>query len=51
VRDVGVSVETYLDCAGHEVISIASPKDRPDVRQGDRVLVELPAADIVVLSA
>jgi len=51
VRDVGVSVETYLDCAGHEVISIASPKDRPDVRQGDRVFVELPAADIVVLTA
>jgi len=51
VRDVGVSVETYLDCAGQEVISIASPKDRLDVHQGDRVLVELPAADIVVLTS
>ncbi len=49
VRDVGASVETHAECHGVEVISVAAPKDRPDVRQGDAVIVELPAASCVVL--
>ena len=49
VRDVGASVETFVDCNGVSVVSIASPKDRPDARQGDEVLVELPAESCVVV--
>lgn len=49
VRDVGASVETFVDCDGLTVISIASPKDRPDARQGDEVLVELPKESCVVV--
>lgn len=49
IRDVGASVETHSDCDGVEVISVASPKDRPDVRQGDAVAIELPAEACVVL--
>ena len=49
IRDVGASVETHSNCDGVEVISVAAPKDRPDVRQGDAVAVELPAEACVVL--
>jgi len=49
VRDVGASVETFVGCNGLTVVSIASPKDRPDARQGDDVLVELPAESCVVV--
>ena len=49
VRDVGASVETFVDCNGLSIVSIASPKDRPDARQGDDVLVELPAESCVVV--
>lgn len=49
VRDVGASVETFVDCNGLSVVSIASPKDRPDARQGDEVLVELPPGSCVVV--
>lgn len=49
IRDVGASVETHADCDGVEVISVAAPKDRPDVQQGDAVSVELPADACVVL--
>ena len=49
IRDVGASVETHADCDGTEVISVAAPKDRPDVARGDAVVVELPPASCVVL--
>jgi len=49
IRDVGASVETHADCDGLEVISVAAPKDRPDVARGDAVVVELPPASCVVL--
>ena len=49
VRDVGASVETFVDCDGLSVTSIASPKDRPDAHQGDEVLVELPPESCVVV--
>ena len=50
IRDVGASVETHSDCSGMEVISVASPKDRPSVALGDDVVVELPPTSCVVLS-
>ena len=49
VRDVGASVEVFVDCDGVTVISVSAPKDRADVRQGDRVRVELPADACVVV--
>jgi len=49
VRDVGASVETFVDCDGLTITSIASPKDRPDAQHGDDVLVELPAVSCVVV--
>lgn len=49
VRDVGASIETHIDCDGLEVISVATPKDRPGVTLGKDVIVELPANACVVL--
>ncbi len=49
VRDVGASVETYVDCDGITVIATATPKDRPEVGQGDAAMVELPADACVVV--
>ena len=51
VRDVGASVETFVDCGGIQVVAMATPKDRPDVRKGDRVEVELPAESCIVVKA
>ena len=49
VRDVGVSVEFFLRCDEFELVSISAPKDRPEARPGDDVMVELPAESCVVV--
>ncbi|MGH6720335.1 MAG: ABC transporter ATP-binding protein [Alphaproteobacteria bacterium] len=51
VRDVGASVETFVQCDGFTVVSISAPKDRPDVRQGAAAMVELPRDACVVVRA
>jgi len=50
VRDVGASVETYIDCAGTTIVSHATPKDRASVSPGDPATVELPQPACVVLT-
>ena len=49
VRDVGASVELFLRCGELDVVSISAPKDRPEARPGDEVMVELPAESCVVV--
>jgi putative spermidine/putrescine transport system ATP-binding protein len=49
IRDVGASVETFVDCGDLTVVSLATPKERPDLRIGDTVKVELPADSCVVV--
>ena len=49
VRDVGVSVEFFLHCGVLKLVSISAPKDRPEARPGDDVMVELPAESCVVV--
>jgi len=51
VRDVGSSVEIYLDCNGFQIISQSTPKSRPAVRQGDTATAVLPPSACVVLTA
>ena len=51
VRDIGATIEILVDCAGHEVISVLTPKDWPDVRIGDPVNVEMPPSACNVLAA
>jgi putative spermidine/putrescine transport system ATP-binding protein len=50
VRDVGSSVEIYLDCNGIQIISQSTPKGRPAVRQGDSATAVLPSSACVVLT-
>ena len=49
VRDVGSSVEIFLDCGGLQITSQSTPKGRPDVRQGDTATAVLPPEACVVL--
>ena len=49
IRDVGSSVEIYLDCDGLQITSRSTPKGRPDVRQGGEATATLPSEACVVL--
>jgi putative spermidine/putrescine transport system ATP-binding protein len=49
VRDVGSSVEIYLDCQGLQIVSQSTPKGRPAVTQGDQATAVLPSTACVVL--
>ena len=51
IRDVGSSVEIYLNCNGVQIISQSTPKSRPEIRQGDKATAVLPAAACVVLKS
>ncbi|UCH21166.1 MAG: ABC transporter ATP-binding protein [Deltaproteobacteria bacterium] len=49
VRDVGSSVEIYLDCSGLQIVSQSTPKERPEVKQGDQATAVLPPTACIVL--
>lgn len=49
VRDVGSSVEIYLNCNGIQIVSQSTPKGRPAVKQGDQATAVLPPTACVVL--
>ena len=51
VRDVGSSVEIYIDCNGLQITSQSTPKGRPPVKQGDDATVILPPEACVVLKS
>lgn len=51
VRDVGSSVEIYLDCDGFQIISQSTPQGRPAVKQGDAGTAVLPPAACKVLTS
>ena len=51
VRDLGASVEMFVDCAGTEILAISTPKDRPEVHAGDTVAIEIPGGRAVVLAS
>jgi putative spermidine/putrescine transport system ATP-binding protein len=53
VRDTGARVEIHIKAegCGTDIVSMSTPKDRPDVRQGDEVTAELPAPACVVLAS
>ncbi len=49
VRDVGQSVEVYVDCDDARIIAHAQPGALPGLKSGDRVTVGLPPEKCVVL--
>jgi putative spermidine/putrescine transport system ATP-binding protein len=50
VRDLGASVETFLDCDGRELVAVSAPRDRPAVHEGAEIGVLIAAQDCVVLA-
>lgn len=51
IRDIGATIEILVDCDGHEVISVLTPKDWPNVELGMDVYVEMPVSSCTVLAA
>jgi len=51
VRDLGGTVETFVETGGKTIISVATPREKPDVKVGDAVGVVLPAESCVVLKS
>jgi putative spermidine/putrescine transport system ATP-binding protein len=49
VRDLGGTIETFIDVAGTPVIAVATPRERLNLSTGDIVGVVLPAEACVVL--
>jgi putative spermidine/putrescine transport system ATP-binding protein len=49
VRDLGGTIETFVEAAGTTIIAVATPRERPDVVAGQKVGVELPTESCVVV--
>lgn len=49
VRDVGQSVEIFVDCNSTPIVAHVQPRDKPHIGQGDRITVELPVESCLVL--
>ena len=51
VRDLGATIETFVEVGGLTLTATASPRERPGLAVGDAVGVELPPDACVVLKA
>ena len=49
LRDLGGTIETYVEVAGTTVVAVSTPRERPDVAAGATVGVLLPPEHCVVL--
>ncbi|MEP9396853.1 ABC transporter ATP-binding protein [Mesorhizobium sp. KR2-14] len=49
VRDLGGTIETFVEAGGKMIIAVATPRERPNVAAGSPVGVVLPAESCVVL--
>ncbi len=49
VRDLGGTIETFVQAGGATVIAVATPRERPDVKVGQKVGLVLPPESCVVL--
>ena len=49
LRDLGGTIETYIDLAGTTVVAVSTPRERPNVTAGARIGVVLPPEACVVL--
>jgi putative spermidine/putrescine transport system ATP-binding protein len=51
VRDLGGTIETFIDTGGTTIIAVATPRERPNVEVGQKVGIELPAECCVVVKS
>ncbi|WP_274626832.1 ABC transporter ATP-binding protein [Arvimicrobium flavum] len=49
VRDLGGTIETFVDVAGRQIVAVSTPRERPDVAVGQQVGIALTDKDCVVL--
>lgn len=49
VRDLGGTIETFVEAAGTTIIAVATPRERPNVAAGQKVGVRLPVESCVVV--
>ncbi|HIP78262.1 MAG TPA: ABC transporter ATP-binding protein [Kiloniellaceae bacterium] len=49
LRDLGGTVETFIEVAGTTVIAVSTPRERPRVAAGDAIGIQLPPEACVVL--
>ncbi len=49
VRDLGGTIETFVEASGTTLVAVATPRERPDVAVGQSVGIALPAESCVVL--
>jgi putative spermidine/putrescine transport system ATP-binding protein len=51
VRDLGGTIETFVEAGGTTIIAVATPRERPDVVAGQTVGIVLPPESCVVLKS
>ena len=49
LRDLGGTIETFVDVAGRQIVAVSTPRERPNVSVGDKVSISLTDKDCVVL--
>ncbi|HEY9538482.1 MAG TPA: TOBE domain-containing protein, partial [Kiloniellaceae bacterium] len=49
LRDLGGTIETYIEVGGITVVAVSTPRERPAVEAGSEIGVVLPAERCVVL--
>lgn len=51
IRDIGATIEILVDCDGHEISALMTPKGFPEVKVGQDVIVEMPVDACMALAA
>jgi putative spermidine/putrescine transport system ATP-binding protein len=51
VRDLGATIETYVEAGASTIVAVTTPRERVDVKAGDKVGVILPAESCVVVKS
>ena len=51
VRDLGGTIETFVEAGGTTIIAVATPRERIDVAAGDNVGITLPPEACVVVKS
>ncbi len=51
VRDLGGTIETFVEAGGKQIVAVSMPNARPDVTVGQTVGIQLNPADCVVLKS
>jgi putative spermidine/putrescine transport system ATP-binding protein len=51
VRDLGGTIETFVEAGGATIIAVATPRQRPNVEIGQKVGIDLPAESCVIVKS